>query len=96
MIFKQQHFTGILYTTDLSIDHFKATTYLQSLNELQIRRVGGALGLTYDILEKMKTLPDDMVAAWLRREGLCHNIEWRTNMADFSQGSEESGTRRNR
>ena len=70
MIFKQQlqHFTGILYTTDLSIDHFKATTYLQSLNELQIRRVGGALGLTYDILEKMKTLPDDMVAAWLRRE----------------------------
>ena len=30
--------------------------------------MGGALGLTYDILEKMKALPDDMVAAWLRRE----------------------------
>ena len=30
--------------------------------------MGGALGLTYDILEKMKILPDEMVAGWLRRE----------------------------
>ena len=53
----------ITYLSDLRFNHFQATIYLQSLNECQIRRVGGALGLTYDVLEKMKTLPDDMVAA---------------------------------
>ena len=30
--------------------------------------MGGALGLAYDIIEKMKELPEDMVAAWLRKE----------------------------
>ena len=31
-------------------------------------RVGGALGLDYGNLQKMKDLPEEMVAAWLRRE----------------------------
>ena len=31
-------------------------------------RVGGALGLDYGNLQKMKVLPEEMVAAWLRRE----------------------------
>lgn len=30
--------------------------------------LGGALGLAFNALKKMKVLPDDMVAAWLRKE----------------------------
>lgn len=54
-------------STDLRA-HFEVSNYLQSLNDHHIRRVGGALGVAYDIMEKMKNLPGDMVAAWLRRE----------------------------
>ena len=57
-----------MYTPDLSTDHFKVTSYLRKLDDRQIRYVGGALGLAYDILDKMKNLPEEMVAAWLRRE----------------------------
>ena len=64
------HLKSILFLNilDLRTDHFKVCSYLQELNEHQIRRVGGALGVVYDVLEKMNVYPDDMVAAWLRRE----------------------------
>ena len=34
----------------------------------QLINLGGALGLRYTTLGRMKTLPNEMVAAWLRRE----------------------------
>jgi hypothetical protein len=44
--------------------------------------VGGALGLAYVNLQKMKVLPADMVAAWLRREDYVLNVSgeptWRS------------------
>ena len=64
--------------TDLR-SHFDASLYLQNLTEQQIRRVGGALGLAYDVMEKMKILPDEMVAAWLRRQDfVCEVPTWRS------------------
>ena len=57
-----------LNTSDLRMNHFEVCNYLQELDKHQICRVGGALGVVYDILEKMNVYPRDMVAAWLRRE----------------------------
>jgi hypothetical protein len=56
-----------LNTTDLSA-HYKVVSYLRELDERQIRYVGGALGLAYNTLDKMKDVPSEMAAAWLRRE----------------------------
>ena len=42
--------------------------YLRKMDTNQIRLLGGKLGLDVYKLEKMTTLPDDMVKAWLRRE----------------------------
>ena len=56
-----------IYTTDLST-HYKVVSYLRKLDDRQIRYVGGALGLAYNTLDKMKDVPSDMAAAWLRRE----------------------------
>ena len=56
------------YTTDLNTDHYKVASYLRRLDDRQIRYVGGALGLAYDTLDKMKDVPSEMTAAWLRRE----------------------------
>ena len=55
------------FSTDLS-DHYKVVCYLRKLDDRQIRYVGGALGLAYNTLDKMKEVPSEMVAAWLRRE----------------------------
>ena len=41
---------------------------MDKLNTNQITRLGGALGLNVFKLQKMKTLPDDMVTSWLRKE----------------------------
>ena len=38
------------------------------MDDRQIRYVGGALGLAYDTLDKMKNLPEEMVAAWLLKQ----------------------------
>ena len=44
--------------------------------------MGGALGLSYSKLRKMTKYPDDMVAAWLRREDFVMSMSgeptWRT------------------
>ena len=67
------------------------------MDERQIRRVGGALGLTYDVLEKMKALPDDMVAAWLRREDFVVNMSgeptWRTLVEALRKVGQEGTAR---
>ena len=38
------------------------------LDDQQIIQVGLALGMSYAKLKRMRSLPGDMVAAWLRRE----------------------------
>ena len=49
-------------------DHFEITQCLADLpNEILIY-LGGALGLRHTKVEKMRNLPADMVAAWLRKE----------------------------
>ena len=48
--------------------HYEISRYLMDLDNQQIVQVGLALGMNYAKLKKMRSLPDDMVAAWLRRE----------------------------
>lgn len=59
---------SILYLFLLETDHSRICQFLNTMNEEDIRRLGAVLGILYSKLEKMKTLPDEMVAAWLRRE----------------------------
>ena len=49
-------------------DLFEITKYLGDMDNEQLINLGGALGLRYTTLGRMKTLPNEMVAAWLRRE----------------------------
>ena len=80
-----------LILSDLNSDHFKVSQYLQSLDEDHIRKVGGALGLSYNILHKMTKYPDDMVAAWLRREEFVRSMSgeptWRTLVEALRKGT---------
>ena len=48
--------------------HYMVCEYVRELPDETIRTLGGALGLSYPKLQKMKSLPEDMVAAWIRRE----------------------------
>ena len=74
------HVLGLF--SDINFDHFKVTQYLQNLDEDHICTIGGALGLSYSKLRKMTKYPDDMVAAWLRREDFVVSMSgeptWRT------------------
>ena len=59
---------------------------LKVLDEKQILSVGGALGLAYFLLTKMKTLPGDMVAAWFRKEDYVKkDPTWRTLVVALKQ-----------
>ena len=49
-------------------DHYEISSYLFDLDNEQIVQVGLALGMNYAKLKRMRSLPGDMVAAWLRRE----------------------------
>ena len=49
-------------------DLYKVNGYLMDLDNRQIVQVGLALGMNYAKLKRMNNLPEDMVAAWLRRE----------------------------
>ena len=49
-------------------DHFAVCQYLRDVPDEAIRTLGTALGLNYPKVQKMKSLPEDMVAAWIRRE----------------------------
>ena len=48
--------------------HFEISSYLKDLDDQQTVQVGLALGMNYAKLKRMRSLPGDMVAAWLRRE----------------------------
>ena len=54
--------------TDLNTDHYKVSSYLRRLDDRQIRYVGGALGLAFSTLDKMKDVPSEVAAAWLLRQ----------------------------
>ena len=55
------------YPNSLSTaDHFKVCKCLKALNNEQLRELGTALGLDYAHLQRMNTLPGDMVDAWLK------------------------------
>ena len=83
--------------SDLDADHFKATSYLQKLDKLNIRNVGGALGLSYSSMEKMNSYPNDMVAAWLRREDFVMSMSgeptWRTLIQALRKVGQEGSAR---
>ena len=49
-------------------NHYEISRCLSDLDDQQIVQVGLALGMNYAKLNRMKSLPGDMVAAWLRRE----------------------------
>ena len=49
-------------------DHYEISSYLSDLDNEQIVQVGLALGMNYAKLKRMRSLPGDMVAAWLRKE----------------------------
>ena len=59
---------SFIYTLLGFSSQFEVSSCLGLLDEDQIISVGGALGLDYNVLMKMKKLPGDMVAAWLRKE----------------------------
>ena len=48
--------------------HHEISSCLLDLDDQQIVQVGLALGMNYAKLKRMRSLPGDMVAAWLRRE----------------------------
>jgi hypothetical protein len=49
-------------------DLFEISKYLGDMDNELLIDLGCALGLRYSTLGRMKTLPNEMVAAWLRRE----------------------------
>ena len=48
--------------------HFKVSQSLKDLPNEDLVTLGGALGLSFPKLKKMRDLPSEMVAAWLRKE----------------------------
>ena len=59
----------IIYAVQLTVDdHFKITEYLRSLNTEDLIRLGWALGLHYTTMEKMKSLCNSLVLAWLNQQ----------------------------
>ena len=49
-------------------DHFEVIQFLKNLDKRDLKKLGGALGLSYPKLRNMEHLCEDMVAAWLNKE----------------------------
>ena len=58
---------NVSYKTGMR-NHYEISSLLLDLDNQQIVQVGLALGMNYAKLKRMRSLPGDMVAAWLRRE----------------------------
>ena len=71
-------------------DHHAVTQELKDLNDEDLRRVGGALGLNHPHLKRMKDLPADMVASWLREDD---NISQPPTWASLAKALEDVGHR---
>ena len=48
--------------------HFKVSQCLRDLPDDALISLGGALGLSFPKLKRMRDVPSEMVAAWLRKE----------------------------
>ena len=59
--------------------------------------MGGALGLAYNTLDKMKDIPSEVAAAWLRREDHIMTISgeptWRTLVNALRKEGQEGTAR---
>ena len=67
------------HATLIMANHSKVTQFLTDLTNEQLVDLGAALGLLHPHLQRMKTLPGDMVAAWLRMEdNVTQSPSWNT------------------
>ena len=67
------------HATLTKADHSKVTRFLTDLTNEQLVDLGAELGLWYPHLQRMKTLPGDMVAAWLQMEdNITQSPSWNT------------------
>lgn len=73
---------------------FEVCSSLRTLDNNQILHVGGALSLSFTVLQRMKQLPKDMVAAWLRKENhVRDDPPWKT-LIDVLGEVEQAGVAR--
>lgn len=56
--------------------HHRVCEYLKYIDNNEIKRLGGALGLDWPKLNGMTNLPTEMVTAWLREEDKVQNPSW--------------------
>ena len=74
--------------------HFEITRFIHEMEVADLIWLGQALGLSRPKLQKMRDMPGDMIAAWLRQED--HVIEktgdptWR-KLADALQSINQAG-----
>ena len=60
-------YVALSLSTDMG-HHFKVSQCLKDLPNEDLISLGGALGLSFPKLKRMRDLPSEMVAAWLRKE----------------------------
>lgn len=72
-------------------DHQTLCKTLSDIDERGLIQLGGALGLHYPKLQRMKHLPEEMVAAWLRGEDSVLDRSGRPTWASLVKCLEEIG-----
>ena len=72
-------------------DHPTLCKFLSDIDERGLIRLGGALGLHYPKLQRMKHLLEEMVAAWLRGEDHVLDRSGRPTWASLVKCLEEIG-----
>ena len=76
-------------------DHYYVTQYLRSLNSEELVLLGLALGLLYPSLQRMKStpggLPNDMIAAWLRKDSNVTEPPTWTSLAAALEKNDHNG-----
>ena len=65
MDYKYPSFQSTLATLEMN-DHSQVCEIIKDLDREESINLGGVLGLSYIKLKKMNTIPEDMIAAWLR------------------------------
>ena len=64
-------------------DHSILCEFLKDMDQRGLRKLGGALGLDYTKLQRMRDLPEEMVAAWLRGEDRVLNTSGKPTQASL-------------
>ena len=79
---------------ELTMDHLhEVCRFLYNIDKEGLIRLGGALGLNYPKLTRMKQLPEDIVAAWLRREDGVLEKSCQPTWENLVRALEETGQR---